>query len=220
MRIKKRLKEEVEYTDRKILEEGQQLKAELIASYCVPTQKSTPIYKRKSFIATMCCVLVCILTVGIVLPITLNNSTIRYSKENEVTSETTLANIYSAINFKLNEEKFSLTYPQKTEDSITGDILYYSIKVDATELFPYGLVELVTNKNYEYPNTPPYKSDCVWKGCSVSFMATNSNSDGLPTVQVVGCVDYKNVSIYFSYTDMDTGEPISPNLFLESLILD
>ncbi|MDE7087597.1 MAG: hypothetical protein K2O67_05340, partial [Clostridia bacterium] len=56
MKLKKRLKEEVKLTDESILETGRDLKAKLIEEYCVPTERviiNKPVYKRKSFIATV-----------------------------------------------------------------------------------------------------------------------------------------------------------------------
>lgn len=40
----------------------------------------------------------------------------------------------------------------------------------------------------------------------------------IPSVQIMGCLEYDQLRFYFTYTDIDLGELASPTTFLDSLL--
>lgn len=228
MKIKKRLKEEVQLTDESIFETGKDLKAKLIEEYCAPTEKvilNKPIYRRKPVIATACCIFVCLLTVGVCLPVFLNKDKpidtvkpIEYLKENETVNDTTLDNIYSVVNLRMNEDDFSVTMPKIIQDSISEDTLYFMAKIESKIVFPYGEIYFVTNPNYVlYEDEAVNEFNCKWKNYDVTYNVLSNALIEIPSVQVTGCLEYGQLRIYFTYTDVDLGEPTIPLSFLDSL---
>lgn len=221
MRVEKKLEEEVKYTDDRIFETGKKLKAKLIEEYCISAEGAVtnkPIYKKKSAIVTMCCVFVCLLVVGICLPIFLDNDKpIHYLKENEVTHDTTLETIYENVAIQINEDNYVVTLPTVIEDSISGDTLAYRVKVESVLVFPYGEVYYVTNKNYVLFEEDISNEKCIWNEYNVSFKSRTGYRENIPTIQVTGCLEYDKLRVYFTYTDVDLGEPVTPISFLDSL---
>lgn len=222
MKIEKRLKEEVELTNKQILEKGQDLKAKLKEEYCVSSQKpavSIPFYKRKSAIVSVCCVFVCLLVVGVCLPLLLNNASTKYFKENEVSADITLESIYDVVGVRIDEANFSVTLPTVFNDSVSGDVLYYKVRVDAITAMPYGDVYFVANKNYKlFDKEYVGKTHCKWKNYNVNYNIFMDNLDNMPVVQVIGCLEYGELRINFSYIDMDLGETVTPIAFLDLLL--
>lgn len=222
MNIDKKLKDEAKRMDEKILEEGKELKERLMQEYCISSETATvnkSINQRKSLVITMCCVILCLLIVGICLPIFLNNDKpVHYLKENEIYSETTLENIYEFVDVKVNEQNFTATLPMIFQDSVSSDILYYRVKIDSKMVFPRGDLYFVTNNNYVLFDEE-LESFCKWHNFNVNYNCQSSEMDNIPTNKVSGCLEYKQLRIYFTYTDIDLGEQISPVTFLDSLLL-
>ena len=68
MKGEKKLREESKRLDEQILEEGKELKANLIREYCIApdtTVVNKPTVQRKSLVIMLCCVIGCLLIVGI-----------------------------------------------------------------------------------------------------------------------------------------------------------
>lgn len=224
MRIEKRLRQEVEATDKKILEEGHHVKHLLMDEHCTaskPTSEVVAINRRNPVLISVCCLFVVLLVAGIVWFSLPKDQPVHYLRENEVTFDTTVEEIYNAADVRINENNFTVTFPQRVEDSVSGDILYYQISIESTLIFPYGLVYFVTNANYEFVDIEiTYQNNCSWKEFSVSYAVVTKEIDGLPMVEVTGCVEYKQIRIYFSYTDIDFGDEVKPSEFLDSLIVE
>ncbi len=221
MKIEKKLRDESELTNKRILEDGQELKANLMAEYCTssPKDASKHIYKRKPVIITMCCILVCFLAVGIVLPIVLrNDGPTVYLKENEVSSSISLENIYKVIDMQINENNYDVTMPAIVHDSISNDILYYTVKIDSKTVFPRGDVYFVNNDNYTL-FYDEYEYICKWNDIDVFYTVSPGSLTDIPSVRVAGGVEYAQLRIYFIYTDIDLGEEVTPISFLNSLFL-
>lgn len=222
MKGEKKLREESKRLDEQILEEGKELKANLIREYCIApdtTVVNKPTVQRKSLVIMLCCVIGCLLIVGICLPIFLNNDKpVHYLKENEICSKTTLENIYEFVDVKVNEQNFTVTSPRVFQDSVSNDILYYRINVDAVTVFPYGNLYFVTNKNYILFDEE-FESNCEWHNYDVKFNCQSSNIDTIPSVLVSGYLEYGQLQIYFTYTDIDLGETVTPINFLDSLFI-
>lgn len=222
MRIEKKLKEEVKKMNERILADGEELKQTLIRDYCITTEnskKKQTSFKNKSVII-ICCVLVCMLAVGIILPIILkDDGPIHYLKENEINSETTLKAICEATDVQINEQNFNVSLPKVIQDSVSNDILFYSIQAESVQLFPIGTINFITNNRYELVSNE-YNKTCIWKESNVMYRMVPSDMNGLPTIQVDGYFEYSNIRIYFSYTDIDLGESVTPVNFLDSLIIN
>lgn len=223
MKIEKKLKNEVGYTDKKILEKGKDLKEALMTEYCAQaanTVVAKPAYKRKPVIISICCVIFCLLAAGICLPILLNaGEPIHYLKENETSNATTLETICEAIDIAINEENFIVSSPTSIVDSISEDLLLYSIKIESKIVFPFGSVYFVTNKNYILFAENTNNEHCNWNGFDVSFDILSDVLNDLPVVKITGCLEYDQLRIYFTYTDIDMGEPTTPINFLDSLLI-
>lgn len=221
MKIEKKLRDESDLTNKRILEDGQELKANLMAEYCTSSKEaaSKRIYKRKSVIITMCCILVCFLSVGIVLPIVLrNDGPTVYLKKNEVSNSISLENIYKVIDMQIDENNYDVTMPTIVHDSISNDILYYTVKIDSKTVFPRGDVYFVNNDNYTLFDEK-YESICKWNDINVFYTVSPGSLTDIPSVRVAGVVEYAQFRIYFIYTDIDLGEQVTPINFLNSLFL-
>lgn len=222
MNIEKKLKDEVKHLDEQILEEGKELKASLMQEYCITSDTAAvnkPVTQRKSLVITLCCVIGCLLIIGICLPIFLNNDKpVHYLKENEIYSETTLENIYEFIDVKVNEQNFTVTSPTVFQDNVSSDILYYRVKIDSIMVFPRGDLYFVTNKNYVLIDNE-YELTCLWLNNKVNYEVRTNESGGIPSVQVSGCLEYGQLRIYFTYMDIDLGETVTPINFLDMLFI-
>lgn len=223
MRIEKKLKQEVKATDKKILEDGQDVKQLLMDEHfntSTPTGEAIAIYKRKPLLISVCCIFVVLLVAGIIWLSFPKEQPIHYLRENEVTFETTLQEIYNAVDVRIDENNFSITFPKRVEDSVSNDILYYQISIESTQIFPYGLVYFVTNKNYQLMDESDINEEsCLWHEYTVTYTPRSKTLNGMPTQEVTGCLEYKQIRIYFSYTDVDIGEEVNPSEFLDSLIV-
>lgn len=161
------------------------------------------------------------------MPIFLNNDEpindvppIEYLKENEVASDTTLDSIYSAVDLRINEESFVITAPRIVQDSVSGDTLYYRATIDSRMVFPYGDIFFVTNPNYVlYDNEAVSEYNCKWGNYNTMYKVLSNESIDIPSVQVKGCLEYKQLRFYFTYTDIVLSEPITPTTFLDSLFI-
>ncbi len=161
----------------------------------------------------------CFLAVGIVLPIVLrNDGPTVYLKENEVSSSISLENIYKVIDMQINENNYDVTMPAIVHDSISNDILYYTVKIDSKTVFPRGDVYFVNNDNYTL-FYDEYESICKWNDINVFYTVSPGSLTDIPSVRVVGGVEYAQLRIYFIYTDIDLGEEVTPISFLNSLFL-
>ncbi len=213
MRIEKRLENEAKLADEKILAEGDTLKQSLMQEFCIASEKSTSkqsVLRKKSMIVTICFVFVCLLTLGICLPILLTNEKpVLYLKENELSIETTLDTIYGVTGFKLDENNYTITIPTRVEDKISKDILYYAVKIESKQMFPYGSINFITNKNYELTDRE-FMESTIWNDSQVHFNILPKNLDVLPTMQIEGYFEYNKMRISFTYTDVDLGEQINP----------
>lgn len=221
MKIEKRLKQEADYTNRQILEDGQDVRESLIRDFCKPASEITATKQKnikKPLWITVSCLIVCSLIIGICCLTLLPDKDIVYLKENEIASEITFEELTDNVNIELNRSNFTITSPQKTMDSISQDILFYSLQFESRDIFPYGQISFSKNKNYKFQDKYTVTNSCEWNNCEVKYSVIQANVEELPVLIISGQLNYNDIRIFFEYNDIDLGEQVTPTDFLNSLL--
>lgn len=221
MRIEKRLKQEVEYTKQKILEDGQDIRENLIRDYCNTSTENTAVKPKKIkklLWITASCLIVCLIVVSVCCITLLPSDTVNYLKDNEITEDISLEEFVKNIGIEINESKFTIKSPRKTNDSISQDLLYYTIQFESKNILPYGQISFSTNKNFSFEDKHEMTERCEWNNCEIKYSLVPTDVDGMPEIYVSGKLNYKGIQMFFNYTDIDMGDTVTPITFLDSLI--
>ncbi len=224
MKIKKQLQKANKEINEKIIEDGYDLYKTLIDENFFEKQEVVQSSKksRKLVLAfLLSSAFIFVIALSLILSFSLMNTDqyIQYIDSNNVTIDCNLNEINNAdsqININTNQFTYSC---HKTYDKVSGDTLYYSLKLIHKEDLLEAQISIVNNKNYsfeEYYNNE--KNTGTYKGYTMTYSVKLNESDMLPMNQFFGCLEIGETKVYFDFFGVASVHT-TPNLFLDEVLI-
>lgn len=223
MNIKRKLKQLKKQADAQVSAKKKSIHDSLMADY-FPNSKNDirPTNPTKLMLASVGCLIICLITTVICVSFLPIKNEIVYTKENEAFETCSLNDIYTEYgdNILVNTSALTIKSVSKTFDSVSGDVLFFSIQVSHNNGLTDGNLYLVVNNKYTFIEKQLENPTTVfWKGYTTTYSIVEETIDDFTLLTCAGCIDYNTIKIYFDYEQIVLNDEIQPLAFLEDALI-
>lgn len=202
--MKRSFKAQIRYAKKKILEEDKEFYNEVKAQY-YPEKEA---HSKKRLLLKVGAVAACFLLIGICLSVilvnTLKNEPSEYLLENEVVENINIYDLQkSVLWFPIDESSDSEYHITRIYDSLSGDNLYFEVRIEGNTFAEKVKINIYTNPKYKNKHILS-GNDIVTKeinNISVQYTENISNK-GLYTFNYTAQFTKEKADVYIEYNQV------------------